>query len=99
MKIRTTLTAALCTTLLFSSIVTAGVLREDKGDTDWEILLAPYLWGTSLKGTSQVGVLPPLDIDASFSDLLSNLNMALSLHTEFHRGKFAFVIDPTYLSL
>ena len=77
----------------------AGVVREDKGDTDWEILLAPYLWMTSIKGTSQVGTLPPMDIDAEFGDIISNVNMALALHTEFHRGKFAFVIDPTYLSL
>ncbi|MEM8768651.1 MAG: hypothetical protein AAGE43_14475 [Pseudomonadota bacterium] len=79
--------------------VQAGVLRDDKRDTDWEILFSPYLWGSSLKGESQVGVLPPLEIDASFSDIVSNLNIALALHTEFHRGKFAFVVDPMFVSL
>ena len=87
------------TLFALSPTASAGVIREDRGDTDWEILFAPYLWATSLRGTSQVGALPPMDVDASFSDLFSNLNMALALHTEFHRGKFAFVIDPTYLSL
>jgi hypothetical protein len=83
----------------FAMVSQAGVVREDKGDNEWEILLAPYLWTTSLKGTSQVGALPPMTVDAGFKDLVSNLNMALSLHTEFHRGKWAFVIDPTYLNL
>ncbi len=88
------------TVLLFScGSLQAGVVRDDKGDTDWEILLTPYLWGSSLKGESQVGILPPLEIDASFGDIVSNLNVALALHTEFHRGKFAFVIDPMFVSL
>ena len=42
-----------------------------------EIIFSPYIWGTSLSGTSTVGVLPPVDVDASFSDLFSNLNIAL----------------------
>lgn len=62
---------------------------------DWEIVLAPYLWGVSMQGTSTVGMLPPLDLDVSFSDIVSNLNMALSLHTEFKKGNWVFVIDPT----
>ncbi len=49
---------------------------------------------TSIDGDSN-----GMPVDASFSDILDNLNIALSLHTEFHRGKWAFVIDPTYLSL
>jgi len=32
-----------------------GVLRDDKTDGDWEILLTPYLWAVGLKGTSTTG--------------------------------------------
>jgi len=85
--------------LILAQNASAGVVREDKGDSDWEVLFAPYLWGSSLKGSAQVGALPPVDIDASFSDIASNLNMALALHTEFHRGKWAIVIDPMFVSL
>lgn len=94
-----TIMLAVLLAVSYSSISSAGVLRDDKSDSDWEILLTPYLWGTSLDGTSAIGMLPPLPIDASFGDILDNLNMALSLHTEFHRGKWAFVIDPMYVSL
>jgi hypothetical protein len=73
-------------------------LAQNSGDEN-KIILAPYLWGTSLNGTSTVGNLPPLDIDASFSDILSNLNFALSLHTEFHTGPWRIVVDPMYVAL
>ena len=85
--------------LLLSMSATAGVVREDKGDSDWEVLFAPYLWGSSIKGSAGVGSLPPMDVDAGFSDIVDNLNMALALHTEFHRGKWALVIDPMWVSL
>jgi hypothetical protein len=77
---------------------TAALAQSFDKDSN-EIILAPYLWGTAINGTSTVGVLPPLDIDASFSDIFSNLNFAMSLHTEFKRGPWVFVIDPTYISL
>ena len=55
--------------LVTTAQVSAGVVRDDKGDTDWEFILTPYLWAISLNGTSQVGPFPPLDIDADFGDL------------------------------
>ena len=81
------------------SMVSTAVSAQGDRAKNREIILAPYLWGTSIDGTSAVGSLPPLEIDASFSDLLSNLNFAMSLHTEFRFDDWVFVIDPTYLSL
>ncbi len=57
---------------MISTVATA----QNSSDKDNKIVLAPYLWGTSISGTSTVGMLPPLDIDASFSELFSNLNFA-----------------------
>lgn len=84
--------------LLALGLWSTSSLAQSGGD-DRYVLFAPYLWGTSIEGTSTVGALPPLEIDASFSDLLSNLNFALSLHTEFVSNNWIFTIDPTYLSL
>lgn len=81
------------------SMVSTAVSAQGDRAKNREIILAPYLWGTSIDGTSAVGSLPPLEIDASFSDLLSNLNFAMSLHTEFRFDNWVFVVDPTYLSL
>ncbi len=91
---RHTVTAAILILALWSTTSIA----QNKND-DSKIILTPYLWGTSLNGTSTVGTLPPLDIDASFGDILSNLNFAMSLHTEYHKGPWRFVLDPTYISL
>ncbi len=69
-------------------------------DSDgWTIRFTPYLWAVSLEGTSAIGALPPSNIDASFSDILDNANYALSIHTEFEKGPWTFVIDPTVMSL
>ena len=78
--------------------IAGNVSAADQSD-DWEIRLTPYLWGMAVDGTSEIGLLPPADIDAGFDDILSNLNMALSLHTEFAKGRWTFVIDPTYVDL
>ena len=77
--------------------VTAGA--QTVGGNSNEIVFTPYLWAASLSGTTAVGSLPPIDVDESFSDILSNLEFALSLHTEFRNGPWVVVIDPLYLSL
>ena len=74
-------------------------LAQNAESQDRKIVLTPYLWGTSISGTSTVPPLPPLDLDASFSDILSNANFAMSLHTEFWFDKWGFVIDPTFIDL
>lgn len=81
------------------SMLSTTALAQSFDKNSNEIILAPYLWGAAIDGTSTVGALPPLDIDASFSDIFSNLNFAMSLHTEFKRGPWVFVIDPTFISL
>jgi len=78
-------------------IVNSAHAAEDDGG--WEVVLTPYLWGVALDGETAVGPLPPVDVDASFGDILDALNFAASLHTEFRKGKWNFVIDPTYLDL
>lgn len=82
--------------LLLSAVAASaqGFMEKERG-----VIFAPYLWGTGISGTSTVGALPPVDVDADFGDLLDNLNFALSLHTEFKYDNWVFVIDPTYLSL
>ena len=85
--------------LIASCLISTTAIAQTSAGKDNKIVLAPYLWGTSISGTSTIGILPPLEIDASFSDLFSNLNFAASLHTEFVVNDWVFVIDPTYLSL
>lgn len=85
--------------ILVLGLLSTSALAQDAGDNDRKIILAPYLWATSISGTSTVPPLPQLDIDASFSDILDNANFAMSLHTEFWFDKWGFVVDPTYIDL
>jgi len=80
---------------MVSTVATA----QSSSGKDTKVIFAPYVWAQALSGTSTIGILPPLEIDASFSDLVSNLNFALSIHTEFVVNDWVFVIDPTYVSL
>jgi len=92
------ITAATLLTLVIAAWSASASAQSTSGeDTQW--VITPYLWGTSLYGTAVIGVLPPAEIDASFGDILSNLNGALALHTEYHNGRWAFVLDPMYVSL
>lgn len=88
------------TLVSFASCVLASMsaLAQD-GSDDWSIRLSPYLWAVSIDGETQTGTLPPADVDAGFDDILSNANFAASLNTEFAKGRWAFVVDPTYISL
>ncbi len=83
--------------LVFSGILLAAWATPSLAQQDsdgWAIRFSPYLWGTSIEGTSAIAVLPTLDVDASLSDILDNLNFVLALHTEFEKGRWTFVIDP-----
>ncbi len=77
----------------------SAAMAQGSGDDGRSISLTPYLWGTSIDGTATIGSLPPADLDASFGDILSNANFAMSLHTEFRFDDWVFVVDPTYISL
>ncbi len=81
------------------SFCSSATMAQSSSDDGRSITLAPYLWGTSIDGTGAVGNLPPLEIDASFGDILSKANFAMSVHTEFRFDDWVFVVDPTYISL
>ena len=75
-------------TAAVASIILAMPVYGADDDDRWNIMFTPYLWGVSLDGTTAVGPLPPVDVDASFSDILVNLNFAASLHTEFRKRRW-----------
>jgi hypothetical protein len=63
-----------------------------------ELSVTPYLWATALKGDAGVGR-TKADVDASFSDILSNLNGALMLSIEARKGRFGLLSDTVYAQL
>jgi hypothetical protein len=65
---------------------------------DWKFRISPYLWMMGLEGTTAV-LGQDADVDASFSDILDVLNIALSVNMELSKGNFFIVFDPLYAQL
>ena len=68
-------------------------------EAGWTYSLTPYFWAAGLSGeTSQFG-LPTVDIDASFSDILDNLDFAAMLIGEARNGPYSLFGDLIYTKL
>lgn len=71
---------------------TAGAPR------DWEVSVAPYLWGAGLVGDLTArGV--DIDVDASFSDILDQLNVGAMLFAQGRWRRFVWLLDALYMKL
>ena len=57
---------------------------------EWRFSITPYLWAIGMNGDMTVkGV--ESDVDVDFSDILSNLDIALEAHFEVWKGKWGGV--------
>lgn len=75
--------------------------RTQQTDTSegWTFQLTPYLWGMGVKAELQVGLLPELSADASFSDILKSLHFAMMGSFEGRKGRWGFLFDGIYFNL
>ena len=64
----------------------------------WQLTIAPYLWATALHGDVGVGK-SSVNVDASFNDVLDNLNGALMLSLELRKGRFGLLSDSIFAQL
>ena len=77
-------------------LTSTGVWAQNSEQWDWKI--APYLWGINMTGDLSIGPINQ-DVDVSFSDILSNLELAGQLYAEFGKDTHAVHFDFTYLRL
>lgn len=66
----------------------------------WEFGIAPYGWLASVNGVA--GTLPPaspVDVDASFGDVLENFRIGAMFYAQLRRGRWGFDLDLFYVSL
>ena len=81
-------------TILFSLIS----VSVTKAQTDWEFDASVYMWFAGIDGT--VGLAnAEQQIDATPSDLLSNLEFALPLHFEIRNQEVSIIADVLYMGL
>src|SRR5206468_9199540 len=64
----------------------------------WRVRVIPYLWGSGFKGRVGIGD-HSTDVNASFSDLLRELNFAFMGVVEANRDKFITITDVVYMNL
>jgi hypothetical protein len=82
----------------------SGTARSDDAakppQKDWHFNISPYVWAAGLKGTvATVPGLPPIKVDASFSDVLRNLDLAAMVDLEARYRRFGAYADIMYTKI
>ena len=98
-KLLFSMSALLISTLFWVQTASAQSYQgyEDNSD-QWRSTLSGYLWALSMDGTA--GVMGnEIDIDLSFSDLADDLDFALSLRFESHKGNLGYFLDGMAIRL
>jgi opacity protein-like surface antigen len=65
---------------------------------EWQHLLAPYVWGASISGTTTVGGVTT-DTSLSFGDILDDLEVGFMGVYRASRGRHTVTIDTVYIGL
>lgn len=82
-----------CTPFYAKSQQTGGTEKS------WSFLVEPYLMFPSMKGTTGIGDLPDVEVDASAGDVFSNLKFGGMLYAEASRNHWTFTTDILYMNL
>jgi hypothetical protein len=83
--------------LAISASFSPGTASAQESD-EWKFRITPYVWALGLDGTT-ASLGNDVEVDASFSDILDVLNIALFVNMELSKGKFFVVFDPMYSQL
>lgn len=74
--------------------------QASSGVTDgWQFEVTPYLWAAGLKGDAELGNLPKINLDKSFSDILSKLDFGAMGSFEARKDRWGFLFDGLYMKL
>ena len=90
---------AICLVSLSASIGWAEERDESRADR-WSFAFSPYLYASGLKGT--VATLPPLpssNVNASFNDIVGNLEFAFMGTAELRKGRFGILTDIMWIKI
>lgn len=98
-----------CIRHIFVSLLTFSALlfgenglaaTEDTGakEDEWITWVAPYLWGLSLSGDTQVGDKKG-DVDISFSEILDDINIGAMGFIDGRKDRIGYFINPIYSRL
>jgi hypothetical protein len=66
--------------------------------SEWEFVVAPYLWAAGMDGTVRIGDLQQ-EAEIPFSDIIENLEFALMGHFEMQNERWALSSDLVFVDL
>ncbi len=78
-----------------TELTTASEMDSSK----WQFAFTPYLWMAGLSGNGVLRGVPVGDIDISFSDIIDDLDMALTGHFEARKNNWTLLFDLFYLNI
>lgn len=91
--------AALGAALLLPAAALAQGNAATAMDDNWHFRLAPYIWGSSMKGTVGVSEVVEVPVDVSFGDALSQLDFGFLAVVEGRKNRLGFATDLAYMNL
>ena len=65
-------------------------------ETEWKLLLSPYVWGASLKGDASLAGFNT-DVDVPFSDTFKHLDFAFMGQIDITNSIYGFYLDGQYV--
>ncbi len=74
-------------------------VEQIETEDGWTFSVAPYFWAAGLSGDVASFGLPTIDVDASFSDILDNLDFAAMAIGEARNGRYSFFGDVIYTKI
>lgn len=71
---------------------------QDPGGAGWQFTISPYLWTAGISGRASVlAAIPPVEVNQSFSDIFSNLDLAGMVLLQARKGRLALTGDVLYI--
>jgi len=100
MRLKAAITVLMILVLLCPVALAEDAESDTEATKNWEWSLAPmYLWAASIDGDMTVKGIK-VDVEESFSDIVSNLDGALTFHFEgVHKQRWGFFADLMYIRL
>lgn len=83
---------------VFALLIGMPAYAEEGTDSAWKVSVAPFIWFMGLEGTVTAKG-HDADVNANFSDILDNLDMAGEINIEAGNNDGGVFVQPNYLKL
>ena len=90
--------AAVSAAVLVGLAATPAQAESPVPDDAWQFEFTPYVFGSSLSGTTGVGRVTA-EVDASFGDIVENLDSGFMAMFEARKGPWGLLFDGVYFKL